>query len=260
MEPCLLLLESGIVPQLVAKVLRPVIPACVTKLALLPVAIQKRCVSSWSGLPLSEVQKLRRLNTIDHDDGLLKLFLYAVGLTKATPVIEHDQTKFVESMDCRDAVLKRLISLKDYAEQAIDWHSFGAFKTISPNIIEHKVTGKQITLERDFDDGFKFLHNEDETRVILKKGAEAFFVADAFQEKYGATWFSCEESIRKVTKKRAAKRKRLEESEDEGSDVDQHAGQAELSGEASQGSTGTGQADRGVATAEPLHRAARKAR
>ena len=147
-EPTLLLLESGLVQDLVNQTLMKKIPACATKLSLTPVGIQERLVKGWSNMTPELLKSVRKSSS---ENVLEKLFLFAIRKKGTDKLWEHDEATFIK--DCQTVAVALHEPLKNVVvtdDGIVDWSACGAFAWARDGTDEggythvmHRATGRK---------------------------------------------------------------------------------------------------------------------
>jgi hypothetical protein len=124
--PTLMLLQSGLMLDLFKSNLSRRLPPCCTKMSLVPVKVQTKCVVAWGSLTMTDVKLLRK--HADKDDKVLEqLFLFSTRSQRDDAVLEHDEEAFVSSMELRHSALGCPMNKIVMEGNKIDWNSCGVY-------------------------------------------------------------------------------------------------------------------------------------
>ena len=155
-EPTLLLLQSGLMLDLCRINLQKRLPTCCTKMALVPVKVQVKCVVAWSNLSLSELKAVRK-QAGKNGKIVEQLFLFATRTEKDDPVLEHDEIAFVEAMELRHVANgSPLQNLVLGPGPAVDWDESGCYALVDQDGVDkapyvavlHKASGVKAVREK----------------------------------------------------------------------------------------------------------------
>jgi hypothetical protein len=154
-EPTLMLLQSGLMVDLFKSNLQRRLPPCCTKMHLVPVKVQIRCVVAWSSLTVKDLKEIR-LAAGKGEKALEQLFLFGVRLLRDESVDEHDEAKFIEHMSVRHTAAGKPLEGLKVVDNKVDWDACGCYALCDDDGEEkapftsvlHRATGVKATLQQ----------------------------------------------------------------------------------------------------------------
>ena len=124
--PTLMLLQSGLMLDLFKSNLSRRLPPCCTKMSLVPVKVQTKCVVAWGTLTMTDIKLLRKHAAKD-EKVLEQFFLFSTRCQGDDAVLEHDESTFVNEMELRHSALGSPLTKIQLEDNKVDWNACGVY-------------------------------------------------------------------------------------------------------------------------------------
>lgn len=124
--PTLMLLQSGLMLDLFKSNLSRRLPPCCTKMSLVLVKVQTKCVVAWGTLTMTDIKLLRKHAAKD-EKVLEQFFLFSTRCQGDDAVLEHDESTFVNEMELRHSALGSPLTEIQLEDNKVDWNACGVY-------------------------------------------------------------------------------------------------------------------------------------